>query len=519
MRWISVRTPRSGNRPDASTVDGGASRFGGPRPSDPRFAGPRHSRRRRAFGLPGVLGVVGASALVLAACSGDDGSDGGDGSAGTGDGGGSITLWTVYDTADRISTMEGVLEDFTEQTGIEVELVGVGAPDLTQAMVSSAAAGDLPDVVVHGVELAAGWVQEGILDPAAASEMIEELGTDTFSEGALDLVRVDRPDGEYATVPSDGWGQMIFYRTDLFDEAGLEPPETYEQALTAADALHGDGTIGFALGTAGGDGFTTQVFEHMALANDCQLVDDSGEITLESPQCVEAIQFYMDLAEYAPAGAGDVDTTRANYLAGQTAMVSWSPHLLDELAGLFPDTPLTCDECADDERWLVDRTDMVPLFLGPSGDEPTQYGITVNLGITSTADVEPSKELIRYLLNDGYMGFLSISPEGRFPMRTGTEAGDTTYVDGWTELAVGSGGNTVTVGELYGDEAVQTIADAATGFESWGIAQGQGELVTALRGELQLSNILREALDGSITPEEAAAQMAQHAEQVASELG
>lgn len=460
------------------------------------------------------LGALAVMALLAAGCSDDDGGGSGDGD------GGAITLWTVYDTSDRIAKMRPVLADFTEQTGIEVELVGVSAPDLSQAMVSSAAAGDLPDVVVHGVELAAGWVDEGILDPAAASDLIDELGAETFNESALDLARVDSDEGEYATVPSDGWGQMIFYRSDLFDAAGLEPPETFEQVLSAAEQLHGqDGVLGFALGSSGGDGFTMQVFEHVALANDCQLVDDGGEVTLDSPECVEAIQFYVDLNEYAPTGAGNVDTTRANYLAGQAAMVSWSPHLLDELAGLFPDTPLTCDECANDQQWLVDRTTMLPLFQGPSGDEPTQFGLTINLGITSSADTEPSKELVRYLLGDGYMGFLSISAEGRFPMRNGTEPDDTTYVDGWTDLPVGSGDNTASVGELYGQEAVDTIATGATGFERWGFAQGQGALVTAMYGDLELTNILRDALDGTITPEEAATQMDESATQLQSELG
>ncbi|SEF14259.1 ABC transporter substrate-binding protein [Jiangella alba] len=458
-----------------------------------------------------ALAVIG---LVAAGCSGDDDGE----SAGSGEGGGSITLWTVYDTADRMATMQQVLADFTEQSGIDVELVGVSAPDLTQAMVSAAAAGDLPDVVVHGVEVAAGWVDEGILDPVVASEMIDELGTDTFNESALDLIRVDA-EGEYASVPSDGWGQMIFYRNDLFEAAGLEEPTTYENVLAAAETLNGqDGASGFALGSTGGDGFTMQVFEHVALANDCQLVDDDGEVTLDSPECEEAIQFYVDLAQYAPAGAGDVDTTRANYLAGQTAMTSWSPHLLDELAGLFPDTPLTCAECAADQQWLVDRTTILPLFQGPSGDEPTQFGLTINLGITSSADTEPSKELVRYLLGDGYMGFLSISPEGRFPMRNGPEAGDTTYVDGWTGLAVGSGQAQLSVGELYGDDAVQTITEGATGFERWGFPQGQGALVTAMYGDLELTNILREALDGTLTPAEAAAQMDESATQLQSEL-
>lgn len=459
-----------------------------------------------------ALAVIG---LVAAGCSGDDGGD----SAGSGEGGGSITLWTVYDTADRMATMQQVLADFTEQSGIDVELVGVSAPDLTQAMVSAAAAGDLPDVVVHGVEVAAGWVDEGILDTVVASELIDELGTDTFNESALDLIRVEDAEGEYASVPSDGWGQMIFYRTDLFEAAGLEPPTDYENVLAAAEALNGqDGSSGFALGSTGGDGFTMQVFEHVALANDCQLVDDDGEVTLDSPECEEAIEFYVDLAQYAPTGAGDVDTTRANYLAGQTAMTSWSPHLLDELAGLFPDTPLTCAECAADQQWLVDRTTILPLFQGPSGDQPTQFGLTINLGITSSADTEPSKELVRYLLGDGYMGFLSISPEGRFPMRNGPEAGDTSYVDGWSGLAVGAGQEQLSVGELYGDDAVQTITEGATGFERWGFPQGQGALVTAMYGDLELTNILRDALDGTLTPAEAAAQMDESATQLQSEL-
>ncbi len=458
-----------------------------------------------------ALGVI---ALIAVASSG--------GNAATADvegqSSGPITMWTVYDTADRMSTMEGVLAEFEADSGIEVNLVGVSAPDLPQAMVTAAAAADLPDVVVHGVELTAGWVFEGILDPVAATEVIEELNPETFSSSALNLIAVEGQDGEWGTVPSDGWGQMVFYRTDLYEEAGLEPPTTYETVLAAAEALHGDGVSGFALGNAAGNGFTQQIFEHFALANDCQLVDDDGNVTLDSPNCVETIQFYMDLNQYAPPGAGDVDTTRAGYLAGRVGTMSWSPHLLDELAGLFPDTPPSCEQCADDPAWLAERTAMVPLVLGPSGDEPTQYGITINVGISTSADVEPAQELVRYLLSDGYMGFLSISPEGRYPMRAGAEPGGSEYADGWAELAVGSGTNTATTAELYGPETLDIIAEAATSFDSWGIAQGSGELVTALRGDFPLTRILREALDGNITAEEAAQQMQAAAEQVQSEL-
>lgn len=55
------------------------------------------------------------------------------------------------------------------------------------------------------------------------------------ARGALSLVEFE---GEYAAVPVDGWTQMLLYRADLFEEHGLEPPDTFERILTAIETLH-----------------------------------------------------------------------------------------------------------------------------------------------------------------------------------------------------------------------------------------------------------------------------------------
>jgi multiple sugar transport system substrate-binding protein len=65
----------------------------------------------------GTLAVIG---LVAAGCSGDDGD------SADSEGGGSITFWTVYDTADRIAIMEQVLADFTDQRAGPVAGHGLG---------------------------------------------------------------------------------------------------------------------------------------------------------------------------------------------------------------------------------------------------------------------------------------------------------------------------------------------------------------------------------------------------------
>ena len=72
-----------------------------------------------------------------------------------------------------------------------------------------------------------------------------------------------------------------------------------------------------------------QTFEHLALGNDCQLVDDAGKVTIDSQQCVESLKFYGDLvSKYSVSGGQDVDTTRASYFAGQAAMTIWSTFIL-----------------------------------------------------------------------------------------------------------------------------------------------------------------------------------------------
>ena len=64
----------------------------------------------------------------------------------------------------------------------------------------------------------------------------------------------------------------------------------------AAEKLNGDGMAGITLATKAGDGFTAETFEHVALAQGCQLVDDGGKVTFDSPPCVEALRWYGDIA-------------------------------------------------------------------------------------------------------------------------------------------------------------------------------------------------------------------------------
>jgi multiple sugar transport system substrate-binding protein len=411
-----------------------------------------------------------------------------------------ITVWSTEDQPDRITATVAIGEAFTAQTGVAVEIVPVAEDQFPNLVAASLAANTLPDVLFLGIEFAEAWAGEGILDTAAATTVINDLGVETFS--ALDLV--SDGEGGYFAVPSDGWGQLIVYRRDLFDAAGLAAPTTFEAIEAAAAALHDpdNNFYGIVAATDPSSGFTQQTFEAFALANGAQLTDAEGNVTIDSPEMLEALSFYTNLVtQYGPPGVVDVDNSRSTYFAGQAAMLVWSPFILDEMAGLRDDVIPNCPECTEDSAYLARNSGLVPAFVGPSGEAPAQYGQVSLFGITPNAHAS-TVDFVKFLLSDAYVDWLAIAPEGKFPMRLGSEAGSTDYLDAWRNLEIGVD-RRAPISEFYGEEVINALVDGATNFARWGLADGQGELVGGVYAELVFPVLIADVVNGSLTAEEA----------------
>jgi multiple sugar transport system substrate-binding protein len=432
------------------------------------------SRLSRPTGVFAVIFVL----LALAACGGGD-EGGGEGEEGDDN---KIVVWTGDTIPDRVAKSKAIIAKFTEKTGVQVELVGVDEDQFNQLLTSAAAAGELPDVVgTQPLAAIRTLSANDLLDTDATAAIIESLGADTFSARSLELTR--EGDTQLA-VPSDAWSQLLYYRKDLFEAKNLTAPKTYDDVMAAAKALDSPKVAGFVGATTPGDAFTQQTFEHLALANGCQMVDQAGEVTLESPQCVAAFQFYGDLIKsYSVSGTQDVDTVRAAYFAGQSAMAIWSTFLLDELAGLRNDAKPSCAECKKDPEFLAKNTGVVAAITGPDGTEPAQFGEVSSWAITADANVEPSQQFIEYMLSDGYTDWIAIAPEGKFPVRSGTTDKPTEYVDAWKNQQVGVD-TKAPLSKFYPQEVIDILSSGADQFSRWGVTQGQGDLIGASLGEL-----------------------------------
>lgn len=455
----------------------------------------------------GAWAIVAASTLALSACGGGGGSEDDN----------TITMWTLEDVQARLEATERIVDEFSQQSGVDVEVVAISEDQFSQQLAARAAAGNLPDVIAAlGLSQVNELGVNDLLNTEAAASIVEDLGADTFSDRALQLTR--DPEGNQLGVPSDGWAQLLFYRRDLFEQAGLPEPTTYDDILAAAQALDSGDIAGITAATAPGDGFTQQTFEHLALANDCELVDDEGNVTLDSENCVNSIQWYTDLmSQYGPSGAQDVDQTRATYFAGRAAMVIWSSFLLDELAGLREDAPPTCPECRDDPSYLSDNTGIVSALQGPDGDEPAQYGEIVSWAITADAS-DRTAEFVTYMMDDAYIDWLSLAPEGKVPVRQGTQENPTEFIDTWPSLEAGET-RKEPLDSLYDQETLRAVAQSPDTFQRWGFEQGSGALAGAMLAELPVPQAISEVLNGGLTPEEAAARAQEDVQRIADTVG
>jgi multiple sugar transport system substrate-binding protein len=429
----------------------------------------------------------------------------------------SITVWSLENVAGRLETTRAILKKFTADTGIETKLVGVDEPQVPQLVMAAAAAGKLPDVI-GGVSLAGiqQMASNGLLNADAAQKVVDALGPKTFNPRALELTRSG---DQQIAVPSDGWTQLLFYRKDLFAKAGLPAPTTYEAIEKAARTLNTGGVEGISLATDPSDPFTQQSFEHLALANGCQLVDAQGKVALDSPACKDSLRFYGDLAtKYSAAGTQTVDSTRASYFAGKSAMVVWSSFLLDELAGLRDDALPSCQQCAQDKGWLARNTGVVTAVQGPDGKAPAQFGEVGSWAVMKTAKADPTEQFVEYMMNQGYEQWFGMAAEGKFPVRPGTAAAPDKFDLAWDKADIGVD-TRKPLAAIYPAPVIAELREGLGKMQRWGITEGQGALVGATLGELPVPKAISALASGQVDADKAAEQATADVASIQDSLG
>lgn len=247
--------------------------------------------------IQNLAAATASAVLLLAACGGGDG--GGDGGGGSGSE--TLRVWFPGNLSDEITwVQETLVPAFEEENpNVSVEVEFVDWPDLSTRLSTAFAGGTTPDVFGHGNAAAAGFLDAGRIEPLDG--YVDEM--DSKDRDDLIFMGDGVVDGKQAIMPLRGFGYVLAYRTDLFDEVGLDadkPPETWEDLRSAAEELtvaEGDRIerAGVIM-PADNPGSMSQAFgSALFQAGGSFLSEDGSEITWNQPEGVAALDYLAGL--------------------------------------------------------------------------------------------------------------------------------------------------------------------------------------------------------------------------------
>ena len=408
-----------------------------------------------------------------------------------------ITFWTTETQPARMAKQEAMAKDFESKTGIKVEVIPMDEKDLGKRATAAAAAGDLPDVIYHTLQYVLPWAEAGILDVDANNDVVKALGKKTFAPGALNMAKSG---SKIAAVPVDGWTQMVVYRKDLFEAAGLEPPTNYAIITKAIKTLSGNNMYGFVAATKTDENFMSQVLEHVFLANGVNLVKKGGT-KKQGKALKNSLEFYKVLAKASPPGELYWKQSRALYFAGRAPMIIWSPFIMDELAGLRDSAPPTFNVDPTSNE-LAQKTGFITNFSGPNNKKGAAWADIRYMGVTADADTDEAKQFIMYSMDEGYTSTLSIAPEGKFPVRRGNSSDPNAFTKAWSKLPVGVD-RKAPLTDLYSADVINNIVAGLDTASRWGVKEGELSRASKIINAQFLNRITREYIDDQISVDEA----------------
>lgn len=337
---------------------------------------PRTALRRTQAGAAIALLVT------ISACAGS--ADSGDSDDAASGGSTSITFrsWSPIEQTTR-----QMIDSFTEANpDVSIDATIFNYPEYLVDLQTRASSGTMPDLV---------GLQPGAMTQQFRENLmpLEECAADTWGENwqdkfypiGLEQSRMGNPEGDdsFYSLPLLVQTVNLWANTEIFDEAGLEPPTTWAELETTVDELSGGDAAPFLL--PGKDAWLRNVV-FLQIANNIEpgLVyqAETGEVDWTHPRIVEAFEYWGRLFTDGIAQDGalalDAYPNGVNqFEAGDAAMIPLGAWWIQQSDPTRADIPPLSDGMAGYEPFLF------PTIPGGAEEPQLVGGVDVALGISS----------------------------------------------------------------------------------------------------------------------------------------
>ncbi|MDM9382017.1 ABC transporter substrate-binding protein [Chlorogloeopsis sp. ULAP01] len=240
-----------------------------------------------------------------------------------------VVLNLLMTAPDAQPWREGIVRNFEEKNpGIRINIVeGPNATNLLEDLYTSAfILGDSPydlvnmDVIWTPKFAAAGW----LLD---LTDRIKETELAAFSQKDVEGGRYE---GRLYRIPMRSDVGMLYYRQDLLQQAGFNPPETFTDLIKISQALQQKDKINWGYLWQGRqyEGAAAMFVEVLEGFNGYWVNPETLEVGLDKPETLKAIAFLKDTIQkgISPPGVTTYieEDTRRIFQSGQVAFLrSW----------------------------------------------------------------------------------------------------------------------------------------------------------------------------------------------------
>ncbi len=229
-----------------------------------------------------------------------------------------LLRWTPFVKGDEDAWIANT-KKFTETTGVEVRIDKESWEDIRPKAAVAANVGSGPDMVMC-------WFDDAHQYPDKLVDLTELAGYLGNKYGGWydGLKGYASRDGQFIAMPLAAIGNAVCYRESHMKAAGFsEFPKDTAGFLELCKALKAKGTpAGFPHGKAVGDGNN---YAHWLLwSHGGKMVDESGKVTINSPETLAAVNYAKSLYETFIPGTEswlDINNNRA-FLAGQVSLTA-----------------------------------------------------------------------------------------------------------------------------------------------------------------------------------------------------
>jgi len=226
--------------------------------------------------------------------------------------------------------------EFGKLTGAKINVVTVPFSDLYQKILTDMATGTNS---FHAFVFAPQWMADYVT-PGYLEDLTSRVNADKALQwndiGPFFRNFSATYGGKIYTIPLDGDFQMVYYRTDLLQQAGLKPPQTWEDYLTIAKTFHrkdlnGDGTPDFGSCIAKKRNAQSYWMVWSVAAGFLQATGtregsffDTGTMKplTNNEAFAEALRIYVETGKYGPPDElnWDVGDSRSGFVTGRCAL-------------------------------------------------------------------------------------------------------------------------------------------------------------------------------------------------------